>query len=199
MSAVGSLITQNETEDRHINVRSLLLQGLTLMTKAAMPEDGVELHPLVSSKSSFDQGDSFDSPRQSSEVDDSLSDDTAPRPRRSELWAKLYVLALACTFSIGSHYSQSCIGPLKDILKEELSISDSQISLVLGSNLIANTIVPIVAGLLVAHFGTLKSSLFATGVLFLGQAINLVAVFHGSVRGMIFGLCLFGYLLINCR
>lgn len=93
---------------------------------------------------------------------------------------------------MGSHYSQHCIGPLKDILKKDLAISDSQISLVLGSNLVANTIVPIIAGVLVARFGTLKSSLFATGVLFLGQVINLIAVTLGSVHGMIFGLCLFG-------
>jgi hypothetical protein len=65
-------------------------------------------------------------------------------------------------------------------------------SLVLGSNLVANTIVPIIAGVLVARFGTLKSSLCATGVLFLGQLVNLIAVSLRSVNGMIFGLCLFG-------
>ena len=66
-------------------------------------------------------------------------------------------------------------------------------SLILGSHLVANTILPIVAGLLVARFGTLRSSLVATGVLFLGQAVNLLGVFMGNVRIMIFGLCLFGY------
>lgn len=159
---------------------------------AVTPEDGVELAPLVNRKSSFDQN-SFDSSRTSSEID-LVVHDSDVSPRHPERWTKLFVLALACTFGIGSHYSQNCIGPLKDILKKELSITDSQMSLVLGSNLIANTIVPIIAGLLVARFGTLKSSLFATTVLFLGQAINLFAVIHGSVRGMIFGLCLFGYI-----
>ena len=149
--------------------------------------DGIELHPLVNGKNSFDHSEE-DSPRHSIEFE-------PPAPNTSihtERGTKLFVLALVCTFSVGSHYSQNCIGPLKDILKHELSISDSQMSLVLGSNLIANTIVPIVAGILVARFGTLKSSLFATGVLFLGQAINLFAVMRGSVPGMIFGLCLFG-------
>jgi len=151
--------------------------------------DGVELHPLVNGKSSLDHRDSDDdSPRQSIELDSQPQQ----TPRFSERWTKLFVLALACTFSIGSHYSQDCIGPLKDILKEELNISDSQMSLVLGSNLVTNTIVPIIAGVLVAKFGTLKSSLFATGVLFIGQAITLVAVIWESVPGMIFGLCLFG-------
>ena len=149
--------------------------------------DGVELHPLVSGKNSLDN-DIDSSPRQSTEIDFPPPEG----PRHSERWTKLFVLALACTFSVGSHYSQNCIGPLKDILKKDLSISDSQMSLVLGSNLVANTIVPIIAGVLVARFGTLKSSLFATGVLFLGQVINLIAVIRGSVPGMIFGLCLFG-------
>jgi fucose permease len=164
---------------------------------AVTPEDGVELAPLVSRKSSFDQN-SFDSGRTSSQLDLVIhnSDTSSRHPERR---TKLFVLALACTFGIGSHYSQNCIGPLKDILKKELSITDSQMSLVLGSNLIANTIVPIIAGLLVARFGTLKSSLFATTVLFLGQAINLFAVIHGSVPGMIFGLCLFGYVLRHSR
>lgn len=149
--------------------------------------DGVELHPLVNRKPSFDN-ESDGSPRNSIEVDPPPPEG----PQHSERWTKLFVLALACTFSVGSHYSQHCIGPLKDILKKDLAISDSQISLILGSNLVANTIVPIIAGVLVARFGTLKSSLFATGVLFLGQVINLIAVTLGSVHGMIFGLCLFG-------
>jgi fucose permease len=149
--------------------------------------DGVELHLLVNGKNSFDH-DSDDSLRPSIEIDPP----PPAVPQHSERWTKLFVLALACTFSVGSHYSLHCIGPLKDILKKDLSISDSQISLVLGSNLVANTIVPVIAGVLVARYGTLKSSLFATGVLFVGQAINLISITLGSVPGMIFGLCLFG-------
>jgi len=149
--------------------------------------DVVELHPLVNGTNSYDH-DIDNSPRHSVEIDPPPLE----MPQHSERWTKLFVLALACTFNVGSHYSQHCIGPLKDILKKDLSISDSQMSLVLGSNLVANTIVPVIAGVLVARFGTLKSSLFATGVLFLGQAINLIAVICGSVPGMIFGLCLFG-------
>jgi fucose permease len=154
--------------------------------------DEVELHPLVNSKSSFDQSGFDESPRDSFDVEVPLPEDSSG-PQRTERWTKVFVLALACTFSVGSHYSLNCIGPLKDILKQELSITDTQMSLVLGSNLVANTFVPIIAGVLVAKFGTLKSSLFATSILFLGQAINLFAVIHGSVPGMIFGLCLFGY------
>jgi hypothetical protein len=105
---------------------------------------------------------------------------------------KWFVLALVCTFSVGSQYSQDCIGPLKDILKRELAISDAQISIILGSNLVANTVVPIVAGALVARFGTINSSLYATGILFLGQGVTLLAALSDSVPGMIFGLCLFG-------
>jgi fucose permease len=158
------------------------------------PEDyeGVELHPLVEGKLSQDHEDSQESPHESVDIGGHISEVPSIRPRRSERWTKVFVLLLACTFSVGSHYSQDCIGPLKDILKDELSITDTQMSLVLGSNLIANTIVPVIAGVLVARFGTLKSSLFATGVLFLGQAINLIAISFESVPGMIFGLCLFG-------
>ena len=154
-------------------------------------EDGEELHTLVNGKSSFDYEEGVDEAHELFETEDPLHD-VSTSPKRSERWTKFFVLVLACTFSIGSHYSQDCIGPLKDILKNELSISDSQMSLILGSNLVANTVVPIIAGVLVARFGTLKSSLFATGVLFLGQAINLLALIKGSVPGMIFGMCLFG-------
>jgi len=73
-------------------------------------------------------------------------------------------------------------------------------SLILSSNTVANTVVPIIAGVLVAKFGTLKSSLFATGILFVGQAITLIAVMRRNVPGMIFGLCLFGlaYYRLTC-
>lgn len=156
-------------------------------------EDGdvVELRPLVHRKPSFDESGFDGSPRDSLDIEVPLLEEPST-PQRTERWTKLFVLALACTFSVGSHYSQNSIGPLKDILKQDLSITDTQMSLVLGSNLIANTIVPIVAGVLVAKFGTLKSSLFATSILFLGQAINLLAVIYRNVPGMIFGLCLFG-------
>jgi fucose permease len=155
-------------------------------------DERVELHPLVEGKASLDDEESDgESLRDSLDIEVPLPEET-PAAKRSERWTKLFVLLLACTFSIGSHYSQNCIGPLKDILKQELSINDSQFSLILGSNLVANTIVPIIAGVLVARFGTLKSSVFATGVLFLGQLINLIAVIKGSVSGMILGLCLFG-------
>lgn len=157
--------------------------------------DGVEMHPLVKGKVSLDDMD--DTPRQSVDVDIPVIEGSTVPPR-SERWTKLFVLALACTFSVGSHYSQDCIGPLKDIFKDQLNLSDSQMSLVLGSDLVTNTIVPIVAGVLVAKFGILGCSLFATGVLFMGQAINLIAVFLGNVPGMIFGLCLFGYDLSAC-
>jgi len=153
--------------------------------------DDVELDSLINSRVSLEQDEDVDSPEDVFELEDPLHNGNE-MPKHSERWTKFFVLALACTFSIGSHYSQDCIGPLKDILKKDLSISDSQMSLILGSNLVANTIVPIVAGVLVARFGTLKSSLFATGVLFLGQAINLLALCFGSVPGMIFGMCLFG-------
>jgi fucose permease len=154
-------------------------------------EEGVELRPLVDGKESYDDHASDSSPRQSLDIP-LPSSEPPSSPHRSERWTKLFVLVLACTFSVGSHYSQDCIGPLKDILKQDLDLSDSQMSLVLGSNLVANTIVPIIAGVLVARFGTLKSSLCATGVLFLGQLVNLIAVSLRSVNGMIFGLCLFG-------
>ena len=153
--------------------------------------EDVELHSLIKSCHEYDQdANTFHSPL---ELD--IDDPVVPKPH-SATWTKFFVLALACTFSIGSHYAQDCIGPLKDILKTDLSISDSQISLILGSNLVANTIVPVIAGVLVARFGTLKSSLFATGVLFLGQAVNLVALIYDNVPGMILGLCLFGYFLV---
>jgi fucose permease len=154
-------------------------------------EDDVELDSLINGKSSLEHDEDIGVLHQSLDLEDPLNDPPAGA-KRSEKWTKFFVLALACTFSVGSHYAQDCVGPLKDILKNELSITDSQMSLILGSNLVANTVVPIIAGVLVARFGTLKSSLFATGVLFLGQAINLLALSVGNIHGMIFGLCLFG-------
>jgi len=167
------------------------------MTAQQKIDEELELERLVNGKSSLDDLEDLDDLEVPPEAYN-LDIDPPGESRitqRTERWTKLFVLALACTFSVGSHYSQDCIGPLKDILKEDLNITDSQMSLILGSNLVANTIVPIVAGLLVAKFGLLKCSLFATGVLFVGQAINLIALIFQSVPGMIFGLCLFGYIL----
>jgi len=156
--------------DRHHHALCLSnrQQGTTAATAQRMStkdeDDGVELHPLVPSKTSFSQDEDPSSPRHAlSPLSPHSPNNPQLAPRRSERGTKLFFLALACTFSIGSHYSQDCLGPLKDILKSELHISDTQMSLILGSHLVANTILPILAGVLVARFGTLKSSLFATG------------------------------------
>jgi hypothetical protein len=55
-----------------------------------------------------------------------------------------------------------------------------------------STWTPLVGGLLVCRFGTARSSIVATFVIFLGQAILLIGDFLGSVVCMSLGLFIFG-------
>jgi hypothetical protein len=66
-----------------------------------MEDSVVELEPLRKSRSG-------------SSVDLELE----IQPEAEAKYQKVFILVLACTFSIGSHYSQDCIGPLKDVLQE---------------------------------------------------------------------------------
>ncbi|CAG8627695.1 3084_t:CDS:2 [Cetraspora pellucida] len=105
---------------------------------------------------------------------------------------KMCAMACACTFGIGSHFVSHVIGPMKGILMEKLNLTNTQFSLLVASLTLCNTIIPIVSGLLVAKFGTTRSSIVVTTVILIGTLIVTAAAWTGRVGLMIFGFIIFG-------
>ncbi|KZO93524.1 MFS general substrate transporter [Calocera viscosa TUFC12733] len=101
-------------------------------------------------------------------------------------------LLCACALSVGSHYAQYFLGPIKSRLGREMGTSNAQFSLLIASFSLNNTWTPLLGGLLTARLGTAWSSIIATSLIFFGQLILLIGDALESVRLMSLGLFVFG-------
>ncbi|KIJ68423.1 hypothetical protein HYDPIDRAFT_146504 [Hydnomerulius pinastri MD-312] len=101
-------------------------------------------------------------------------------------------LLCACSLSVGSHYASYTLGPLKSRLARELGTSNTEFSLLISAFSLNSTWTPLLGGLMASKLGTTVTSIFATGVIFLGQALLLIGETQENVRLMAFGLFVFG-------
>ncbi|KAF9229312.1 MFS general substrate transporter [Gyrodon lividus] len=101
-------------------------------------------------------------------------------------------LLCACSLSVGSHYASYTLGPLKSRLARELGTSNTEFSLLISAFSLNSTWTPLVGGVMASKLGTTLASIFATGVVFLGQVLLLFGETHDNVRLMAFGLFVYG-------
>ncbi|KAF8531008.1 major facilitator superfamily domain-containing protein [Gautieria morchelliformis] len=112
-------------------------------------------------------------------------------PRRAFLFRGLALLC-ACSLSIGSHFGQNTLGPLKSRLSREKGTSNAEFSLLIAALGLNSTWTPLVGGLLAARLGTTWTSLIATSLILAGQLILLLGDLSSSVKTMLFGMFIFG-------
>ncbi|KII94372.1 hypothetical protein PLICRDRAFT_36635 [Plicaturopsis crispa FD-325 SS-3] len=101
-------------------------------------------------------------------------------------------LLCACSLSVGSHYASYILGPLKSRISKEMGTDNTEFSLLIAAFSLNSTWTPLVGGLMASRLGTTYTSILATGVIFLGQALLLFGDLTGSVRFMAFGMFVFG-------
>ncbi|TDL28447.1 MFS general substrate transporter [Rickenella mellea] len=101
-------------------------------------------------------------------------------------------LLCACSLSIGSHYASYILGPLKSRLAREMGTSNTEFSLLISALSLNSTWTPLVGGLMASRLGTTMTSLIATSLILVGQAVLLVGDIMESVRIMTFGMFIFG-------
>ncbi|KZW02457.1 MFS general substrate transporter [Exidia glandulosa HHB12029] len=101
-------------------------------------------------------------------------------------------LLCACSLSIGSHYGSYFLGPLKSRLSREIGTSNAQFSLLISAFSLNSTWTPLVGGLLASYLGTAVSSIIATSIILLGQAILLAGELTSNVTAMAVGMFVFG-------
>ncbi|KAL6309994.1 MFS general substrate transporter [Sparassis latifolia] len=114
-----------------------------------------------------------------------------PFPVRAFIVRALALLC-ACSLSVGSHYAQYILGPLKSRLSREMGTDNTEFSLLISAFSLNSTWTPLVGGILAGRLGTTYTSILATGVIFLGQTLLLIGNLASSVRLMTFGLFVFG-------
>ncbi|TFK57279.1 MFS general substrate transporter [Heliocybe sulcata] len=132
-------------------------------------------------------------------LQDTLGNDDGSRPvrlptttKKSAFVVRALALLCACSLSIGSHYASYILGPLKSRITREMGTDNTEFSLLISALSLNSTWTPLVGGIMASRLGTTLTSILATGVIFLGQALLLVGDISENVRLMAFGLFIFG-------
>ena len=108
---------------------------------------------------------------------------------------KLKWIALLCfvSFPIGQTWTQSSLGPLKNTLRNELGISNTQFGVISSADAIVNSVWPIIGGVLLDWFGPNIIVLLCTGIIFIGSILAASATNLGVWRVLTGGHILMGF------
>lgn len=109
-----------------------------------------------------------------------------PSPSAFYRWMVLLFISLAM---FGNYYIYDSISPLADLLKSQLSFTDSEIGLLNGIYSFPNIIMVLIGGLIIDRIGTRKSVFIFTVLIMLGA---LVTAFKGDIYMMAAGRLIFG-------
>ncbi|KAK9765449.1 hypothetical protein K7432_006205, partial [Basidiobolus ranarum] len=107
---------------------------------------------------------------------------------------KYKAIALLCALllSVGSHYAAHTLGALKNTIKEELGISNSEYGVLQSSVSLVNTVLPILGGVFIDAFGTNTGSILSTTLIALGNVFVAFSASYASFPMMIIGRILYG-------
>lgn len=120
--------------------------------------------------------------------------DTEPlNPLRIPAKYKWTALFLVITLPIGHTWTGSALGPLKNTLREELGISNTQFGVISSADAFVNTIFPIVGGLVLDWRGPNIVTLCCTSVILVGSIVAAVGVQIGLWRLLVSGHVLMGF------
>lgn len=92
-------------------------------------------------------------------------------PKRYRYIALLCVIALP----LGSNWTQSSVGPLKNTLRNEWNITNAQFGVISSADAFVNTVFPILGGLVMDWWGPNMVTLACTIVIFGGSLIAAAA------------------------
>lgn len=123
------------------------------------------------------------------------SDDETPAPGYPEIpWTYKWI-ALICVISlpIGHTWTGSALGPLKNTLREELGINNTQFGVLSSADAFVNTVFPIVGGLILDWWGPNIVTLCCTSVILVGSVIAAAGVQIGLWRVLVGGHVLMGF------
>lgn len=109
-----------------------------------------------------------------------------PSPPAILKWIVLLFISLAMG---GNYYIYDSISPLADVLKTQLTFSDSDLGLLQGIYSFPNIIMVLIGGLIIDRIGTKKAALLFSFFLLIG---SFVTVFRGDIIMMAAGRLIFG-------
>ncbi|KAI8338603.1 major facilitator superfamily domain-containing protein [Chlamydoabsidia padenii] len=98
----------------------------------------------------------------------------------------------ACWNQAGSHFAAHTLGAMKNTIKEEFGISNSQYGVLQSSVAIVNTILPVFGGIFIDAFGTVPGSVCATVLITSGNVLVALSTHSANWNMMILGRVLYG-------
>ncbi|KAF9977947.1 hypothetical protein BGZ73_004387 [Actinomortierella ambigua] len=149
--------------------------------------DATDASRLLHPESHHDDEDDDDSTLATSGSRGSTS--KTKKKESTAVWAAFFTAAL---LGISTHFTGHTVGPLKDVLRENMGITNTQFSLLQSSLSLFPTIVPLIGGLLVERYGTGPSSIIFSTIVVLAQIVVVFGCWVRSVQIMIIGFCFFG-------
>ena len=109
---------------------------------------------------------------------------------------KLYrYIALACIISLplGTNWTQSSVGPLKNTLRNEWNISNAQFGVISSADAFVNTVFPILGGLILDWWGPNIVTLCCTTIILVGSLIAAGSTINNMWRLLVGGHVLMGF------
>lgn len=119
-------------------------------------------------------------------------DDDEERPKAP--WTYKWI-ALACVvlFPVGTTWTNASLGPLKNTLRNELDINNTQFGIINSADSFVNTVFPILGGLFLDWWGPNIITLCCTSVILVGSVVAAAGVNVGLWRVLVGGHILMGF------
>lgn len=106
---------------------------------------------------------------------------------------KCFAFACLCILPIGQTWTQSSLSPLKNTLREELHVTNTQFGVISSADAFVNTVFPILGGMILDWWGPNIVTLCCTSVIVVGSVIAALATNLGLWRMMVGGHILMGF------
>ncbi|KAI9315686.1 major facilitator superfamily domain-containing protein [Dichotomocladium elegans] len=105
---------------------------------------------------------------------------------------KMTALVCALLLAVGSHFAAHTLGAMKNTIKQEFGINNSQYGVLQSSVSIVNTVLPVIGGLFLDAFGTIPGSIITTVLITSGNVLVAWSTHGASLPMMITGRILYG-------
>ncbi|KAI8144199.1 major facilitator superfamily domain-containing protein [Fennellomyces sp. T-0311] len=105
---------------------------------------------------------------------------------------KMIALVCALLLAVGSHFAAHTLGAMKNTVKTEFGITNSQYGVIQSTVSIVNTVLPVIGGLFVDAFGTIPGSVITTVLITSGNILVAISTSYASLPTMIAGRILYG-------
>ncbi|KAJ0373776.1 hypothetical protein COL26b_007973 [Colletotrichum chrysophilum] len=106
---------------------------------------------------------------------------------------KLTALVCGVALSWGSSFSENTLGPLKSTLIKQLDINNSQYGAISSATSLVNTILPILGGYGLDHYGVEWGSLACSVAIFIGAVVSAAGSNNDSFTLVVTGRVIMGF------